>query len=64
MDWALIKAGIVVNCIVAGQDFINAISSQYDAVVQYPDGTYVGPGFSYDPTQPIPNCFIAPPSGD
>ena len=55
-NYALIKNGVVVNCIVATQEFINSvISSQYDDCVEYTDDMCVGPGFSWDG-----NTFIPP----
>ncbi len=55
--YALIRDGVVVNCIVADADVIAAtFASQYDACVEYQPGTYVGAGFTYDGTN-----FIAPP---
>lgn len=54
-NFALIKNGIVDNIIIAEQSFIDNHCQEYDACVEYADGTYVGVGFSWDGEN-----FIAP----
>lgn len=49
-NFALIRNGIVENIIVADQDFIDNHCQDYDECIEYEDGTYVGPGFTWDGT--------------
>lgn len=57
-NYALIKSGVVVNCIVADESFVATIQSDYDLVIDLSSQTSpVSPGASYDSTTGL---FIEP----
>lgn len=56
MYWTLIKNNIVINVIVADQNFVNMISSHWDAIINVPeDGVRPNIGDSYIDGQFISN---------